>query len=51
MKAIAFLTSTIETVVTWEHDPAAHDVPFKAARSKRVPDPAALEQLSIIYKK
>lgn len=43
-------TSTIKAVVTWEHDPTAHYVSFKAAWSKRVPNPAALEQLSIIYK-
>ncbi len=44
-------TSAIEAVVTWKHDPAAHNVPFKAAWPKRVPDPAALEQFSIIYKR
>lgn len=41
-------TSSVQAVVAWKHDPTAHDIPFKAARAKRVPDPAALEQLSII---
>lgn len=42
-------TSAINAEVTRKHDAAAHDVPFKAARPKRVPDPTAVEQLPIIY--
>lgn len=43
-------TSTIEAVVARKHDPAAHNVPFEAAWSKRVPNSAALEQFPIICK-
>lgn len=44
------LTSTIKVEVTWKHDPTSHYVSFKAAWAKRVSNPAALEQLSIIYR-
>lgn len=43
-------TSTIKAEVTRKHDPTAHYVTFKAAWAKRVSNPAALEQLSIIYR-
>lgn len=46
---IMMFTSTIKAVVAWKHDPTAHNVAFKAAWSKGIPDPTALEQLAIIY--
>ena len=44
------MLTSIEAIITGKHDATAHNVPFEAAWSKRVPDSAALEQLSIIYK-
>lgn len=41
-------TFSIQDVVSWEHDAAAHDVAFEAARTKSVSDPAAMKDLPII---
>lgn len=42
------LTFSIQDVVSWEHDAAAHDVTFEAARTKRVADPAAVKDLTVV---
>lgn len=42
------LTFSIQDVVSWEHDAAAHDVTFEAARTKSVSDAAAVKDLAIV---
>lgn len=42
------LTFSIQDVVSWEHDATAHDVPFEAAGTKSISDPAAVENLPIV---
>lgn len=45
------LTFPFQDVVSWEHDAAAHDVTFEAARTKSISDPAAVEDLPVIYER
>lgn len=45
------LTFPVQDVVSWEHDAAAHDVAFEAARTKSISDSAAVKDLSIIYER
>lgn len=42
------LTFSIQNVVSWEHDAAAHYVTFETARSKSVSNPTAMEDLTIV---
>ena len=42
------LTFSIQDVVSREHDAAAHDVTFEAARTESVADPAAVKDLTIV---
>lgn len=42
------LTFSVRGVVSWEHDATAHDIPFEAARTKSISDPAAVEDLPIV---
>lgn len=42
------LTLSIQDVVSWEHDAAAHYVTFEAARAKSVSNPTAMEDLTIV---
>ena len=45
------LTFFVQDVVSWEHDATAHNVAFQAARTESVSDPAAVEDLAIVYQR
>lgn len=45
------LTFSIQDVVSGEHDAAAHDVTFEAARTESVADPAAVKDLPVVCKR
>lgn len=41
-------TFTVKDIVTWEHDPTAHNVPFIAAWTKRIPHSTPMEDFAIV---
>lgn len=45
------LTFSIQDIVSWEHDTAAHDVSLKATWTKSISNPTAMEDLPIIYQR